>query len=164
MQQNGEMPDVAIREQWRLGQAISYDYAAGNLLVIGVLKGHCLMADLIRVIDVPLVVDATGFFLWFGASSSGQIVRAATRPWRCLDMMSLVEDIIDSGLPCNGWYTILWNWGQDPSKSAFLLIRRNAAPIRFRLTIAVFPSRKDFWWDMDLILMSVIGVCRQSVI
>ncbi len=49
----------AIQERVKaLGQAISRDYAGKNLLVIGVLKGAFIfMADLIRAIDIPLVID-----------------------------------------------------------------------------------------------------------
>lgn len=85
----------------RLGQEISRDYAVGNLLVIGVLKGAVVfMADLIRAIDVPLAIDFIQVSSYGqAASSSGDIVLRSTPTIgvQGYDVL-LVEDIIDSGL------------------------------------------------------------------
>lgn len=105
MQKNNQeiiLDTLSIQERvGQLGQAISRDYAAGNLLVIGVLKGAFIfMADLIRVIDVPLVVDFIQVSSYgSGAASSGQIVLRSSpaMPVSGQDVL-LVEDIIDSGL------------------------------------------------------------------
>lgn len=85
----------------QLGEAISRDYAAGNLLVIGVLKGaFVFMADLIRAIDIPLAIDFIQVSSYGkGASSSGGIILRSTPTIAVqgYDVL-LVEDIIDSGL------------------------------------------------------------------
>lgn len=93
---------LSIQERIRqLGRAISRDYADGNLLVIGVLKGaFVFMADLIRAIDLPLVTDFIQVSSYGeGASSSGEII-LRSRP--TIDVQGydvlLVEDIVDSGL------------------------------------------------------------------
>ncbi len=105
MQQNDReiiLDALAIQERvGQLGQAISRDYVDGNLLVIGVLKGAFIfMADLIRVIDVPLVVDFIQVSSYgSGASSSGQIVLRSSPAMAVSGRdVLLVEDIIDSGL------------------------------------------------------------------
>lgn len=85
----------------QLGQAISQDYAAKNLLVMGVLKGAFIfMADLVRAIDIPLVIDFIRVSSYGeGASSSGEIVLRSSPG---IDVQGydvlLVEDIVDSGL------------------------------------------------------------------
>ncbi len=85
----------------QLGQDISRDYAAGNLLIIGVLKGAFIfMADLIRAIDVPLVVDFIQISSYGHASSSSGDIIVRSKPTIAVqdyDLL-LVEDIIDSGL------------------------------------------------------------------
>ena len=102
--QNREIILDALSIQERivqLGQAISQDYAAKNLLVIGVLKGaFVFMADLVRAIDIPLVIDFIQVSSYGkGASSSGEIM-LRSRP--TIDVQGydvlLVEDIVDSGL------------------------------------------------------------------
>jgi hypoxanthine phosphoribosyltransferase len=85
----------------QLGQAISRDYADGNLVVIGVLKGSFIfMADLIRAIDIPIRVDFIGVSSYGNTTvSSGEIVlkNAPSLAVRDQDVL-LVEDIVDSGL------------------------------------------------------------------
>jgi hypoxanthine phosphoribosyltransferase len=85
----------------QMGKEISRDYADGHLLVIGVLKGaFVFMADLIRAIDIPLVIDFIQVSSYGkGVSSSGEIMlrsipAIAVRGYDVL----LVEDIVDSGL------------------------------------------------------------------
>jgi len=92
----------AIQERiGQLGQAISRDYAGGNLLVIGVLKGAFIfMADLVRAIDIPLVTDFIQVSSYgTGTSSLGDIILRScpTIAVRDYDVL-LVEDIVDSGL------------------------------------------------------------------
>lgn len=88
-----------------LGQIISQDYAGKNLLVIGVLKGAFIfMADLVRVIEVPLILDFIQVSSYGkSATSSGEIILKSTPT---IDVAGhdvlLVEDIVDSGL------TIQW--------------------------------------------------------
>ena len=85
----------------QLGQEISRDYAAGNLLVIGVLKGAFIfMADLVRAIDVPLLTDFIQVSSYgTGSSSSGDILLRSRPTIAVQDYdVLLVEDIVDSGL------------------------------------------------------------------
>jgi len=41
-----------------LGEQITRDYSNGDLVLVSVLKGSCVfLADLMRVIDLPLTID-----------------------------------------------------------------------------------------------------------
>lgn len=85
----------------QLGQAISRDYSDKNLLVIGVLKGAFIfMADLIRAIEVPLLIDFIQVSSYgTGTSSLGDIILRSRPTIAVQDYdVLLVEDIVDSGL------------------------------------------------------------------
>ncbi len=93
---------LSIKERiGQMGKEISRDYADGNLLVIGVLKGaFVFMADLVRAIDLPLVIDFIQVSSYGeAASSSGEIILRSSPAIAVqgYDVL-LVEDIVDSGL------------------------------------------------------------------
>jgi hypoxanthine phosphoribosyltransferase len=75
--------DRRVRE---LADEISRDYAGGELIVVGVLKGAFIfMADLIRALNVPCKVDFTQLASYgSGTVSSGDVV--------------IRKDIVDTGL------------------------------------------------------------------
>ena len=84
-----------------LGEEISVDYTARDLLLIGVLKGAVFfMADLMRQLTVPCEVDFMAISSYGAASDSSGVVRIL----KDLDIplegrhVLVVEDIIDSGL------------------------------------------------------------------
>lgn len=108
----------------QLGEAISRDYVAGNLLVIGVLKGaFVFMADLIRAIDIPLAIDFIQVSSYGkGASSSGGIILRSTPtiPVQGYDVL-LVEDIIDSGLTLQWLMNHLADQGANSVKICALI-------------------------------------------
>lgn len=92
----------AVRTRvFAMGAEISRDYAAGRLLVIGVLKGaFVFMADLIRCIDVPLLIDFIQVSSYGRSSTSSGEITLRARPSLTVsgyDVL-LVEDIVDSGL------------------------------------------------------------------
>ena len=87
----------------RLGAAITACYrdCPQDLVVVGLLKGAFIfMADLVRRIEVPLVVD------FIGVSSYGDAAVSSGRIRLTLDLATdiagrdvlLVEDIVDSGV------------------------------------------------------------------
>ena len=84
-----------------LAEQISVDYARQELLVIGVLKGSWIfLADLVRLITVPITVDfmmASSYGA--GTNSSGEVkmVLDLKSPLEGRDVL-VVEDIMDSGL------------------------------------------------------------------
>jgi hypoxanthine phosphoribosyltransferase len=84
-----------------LAEQISADYAGRELLIVGVLKGSWIfLADLVRLITVPVTVDFMMASSYGADTNSSGVVRMV------LDLKSLlegrdvlvVEDIMDSGL------------------------------------------------------------------
>lgn len=84
-----------------IGEAISRDYAGLCPVIVGVLKGSApLVADLLRCITIPLVVD------FISVSSYGPTTRSSgvVRFLKDLDFaiegrhVLVIEDIIDTGL------------------------------------------------------------------
>lgn len=84
----------------RLGREISSDYEGREIVVVGVLKGSFLfVADLIRAIEAPVVVDFVRLASYGGAMSSAGIVEMRKEleiSIRDRDVL-VVEDIVDSG-------------------------------------------------------------------
>jgi hypoxanthine phosphoribosyltransferase len=84
-----------------LAADISRDYAGGELVVVGVLKGaFVFMADLIRRLQTPCVVDFARVASYgSGSTSSGQIVITKDIEMEIKDRdVLIVEDIVDTGL------------------------------------------------------------------
>lgn len=84
-----------------LGKEITADYAGRPPLLVGVLKGAVMfMADLARVIDLPVEFDFMAVSSYGSATRSSGVVRIV----KDLDIdltgrhVLIVEDIIDSGL------------------------------------------------------------------
>lgn len=107
-----------------LGEQITQDYADKNLVLIGVLKGSCVfMADLMRAIDLPLVIDFMAVASYKdGMVSSGdvEILKDLTKPIRGKDVI-VCEDIIDTGLTLTRLVEILGTRGANSIKIATLL-------------------------------------------
>ncbi len=103
-----------------IGEQIAHDYAAaGDLLLVGVLKGCIVfMVDLARAIPLPLAIDFIAISSYGHSTESSGVVRML----KDLDTdiagrhVLIVEDIIDSGLTL------------DYLRSQ--LVRRNPASLR----------------------------------
>ncbi len=84
-----------------LAVEINRDYSGKPLVVIGILKGAFIfMADLVRAIDVPLVIDfirVSSYGCSDSSSGTIQLVQETTVHLPGTDIL-LVEDIVDSGL------------------------------------------------------------------
>lgn len=85
----------------RLGRQISEDYKDREIIVIGILKGASVfLADLIRKIDCPLIMDFMQVSSYYNSTvSSGnvQIRKDLDYDISGKDVL-IVEDIIDSGV------------------------------------------------------------------
>jgi hypoxanthine phosphoribosyltransferase len=85
----------------RLGRQISEDYKDSEIVVIGILKGASVfLADLIRKIDCPLIMDFMQVSSYYNSTvSSGnvQIRKDLDYDISGKDVL-IVEDIIDSGV------------------------------------------------------------------
>ncbi|HTW90580.1 MAG TPA: hypoxanthine phosphoribosyltransferase [bacterium] len=91
---------IADRVRELAGQ-ISADYAGRELLVVGVLKGSWIfMADLVRLMTIPVTVDFMMASSYGSGSDSSGVVRVVLdlkAPVEGRDLL-VVDDILDSGL------------------------------------------------------------------
>ena len=93
-------PERISAEVRRLADAISADYAGGELLLVVVLKGAFIFAaDLVRCITIPFQLDFVRLSSYSGANSTGEVrvfddIRI---PMTGKDVL-IVEDILDTGL------------------------------------------------------------------
>lgn len=107
-----------------IGAAITAEYAGKELVLVGVLKGSCVfLADLMRVIDLPLSIDFMSVSSYKdGTSSSGdvEILKDLSNPIRDKHVV-IVEDIIDTGLTLSRLVEILGSRGAASIKIATFL-------------------------------------------
>jgi hypoxanthine phosphoribosyltransferase len=87
-----------------LGAQITADYgplsASGDVVVIGVLKGSVIfMADLVRHIGAPIIVDFIGISSYGDATVSSGVVRITQDLSRPIEgkHVIVIEDIVDTG-------------------------------------------------------------------
>lgn len=85
----------------RLARQISEDYKGKDLIVVGILKGAAVfLADLIRKIDCPMIMD----FMQVSSYYNGTVSSGNVKIKKDLDYdisgkdVLIVEDIIDSGV------------------------------------------------------------------
>ncbi len=84
-----------------LGAQITRDYQGRELVIVGILKGAVIfLSDLIRHIDLPLVIDFMAISSYGSATKSSGVVRIMKDLDRDLveKHVLVVEDIIDTGL------------------------------------------------------------------
>lgn len=84
-----------------LAEQINHDYAEKELLVVGILRGaFVFMADLVRKLKIPVIIDFVAVSSYGDETTSSGVVRMI----KDLDEtiagrnVLLVEDIIDTGL------------------------------------------------------------------
>jgi len=92
--------EIASRVK-ELARTISQDYAGKELILVGILRGtFVFLADLIRLLEVPAIVDFIGISSYgLGTQSSQQIrlTKDLQVPIEGKDVL-IVEDILDTGL------------------------------------------------------------------
>ncbi len=84
-----------------LAARISQDYAGKELVVIGVLKGSFIfLADLVRKIDLPIIIDFMSVSSYYGGTKSSGVVKIIKDLDNDIEgkHVLIVEDIVDSGL------------------------------------------------------------------
>jgi hypoxanthine phosphoribosyltransferase len=110
-----------IRE---LGAQITSEHQGKELVLVGVLKGSCVfLADLMRVVDLPLTIDFMSVSSYKdGTSSSGdvEILKDLSNPIRDKHVV-IVEDIVDTGLTLTRLIEILGSRGAASIKIATFL-------------------------------------------
>src|SRR5678815_2594768 len=107
-----------------LGAAITSEYRGRDLVLVSVLKGSCVfLADLMRVIDLPLTIDFMSVSSYKdGTRSTGdvEILKDLSNPIRDKDVI-VVEDIVDTGLTLTRLLEILDSRGAASIRLASLL-------------------------------------------
>lgn len=93
--------EVIAKRVKELGEQISRDYRGCDLVVVGILKGALVfMADLIRHLSIPVIMDFAVVSSYGAATKTSGVVRIL----KDLDQpiegkhVLIVEDIIDTGL------------------------------------------------------------------
>lgn len=117
-----------------LGEQITKDYAGGDPLLVGVLKGSFVfMADLVRAIDLPCALD----FMVVSSYGSGTKTTGAVQIIKDLQVdidgrdIIVIEDILDSGVTLNFLCGMLRSRGARSIKICTLLDKpaRRSAPV-----------------------------------
>jgi hypoxanthine phosphoribosyltransferase len=94
----------------RIGQEINRDFQGQEVMLVGVLKGSFLfIADLIREIEVPSVVDFVRLASYGSETQSSGIIefrKGLEMPIRDRNVI-IVEDIVDSGYTLESLYNKL---------------------------------------------------------
>ncbi len=107
-----------------LGRQISADYAARDLVLVGVLKGSVIfLADLMREIDLKLSIDFMAVSSYkdeMVSSGDVEILKDLTNSIRGKDVI-VCEDIVDTGLTLFRLMEILGSRGANSLKIATLL-------------------------------------------
>ena len=93
--------DDLLHRVRELGAQISADYADGDLVLVGVLKGAVFfLSDLMREIEIPCEVDFMAVASYGSATDSSGVVRILKDLDAAIEGRDvlIVEDIVDSGL------------------------------------------------------------------
>jgi hypoxanthine phosphoribosyltransferase len=148
-----DLDDVLIppeRLQQRIAELaaqIDADYAGGELLLVGVLKGAVMvMADLARAMHLPVTMD------WMAVSSYGSGTKSSgvVRILKDLDAditgrhVLVVEDIVDSGLTLSWLVQNLQSRGPASVKVCVLLRKPSAARTDVDVTYTGFDIEDAF--------------------
>ena len=138
-----------------LGDQITREYAAKELVLVGVLKGSCLfMADLMRVIDLNLTIDFMAVSSYKdGTKSTGdvEILKDLSNPIRGKHVI-VVEDIVDTGLTLSRLLEILGTRGAASIKLASFLDKpepRIKKELKIDYTGFVVPNKFVVGYGLD---------------
>jgi hypoxanthine phosphoribosyltransferase len=161
--------EADLRERVRaLGRDITRDYANKSLVVVGVLKGSFIfLADLVRAVDLPLVVDFVGISSYEGTSTSGvvKITSDLARPIEGKDVL-LVEDIVDTGLTMRYLLDNLATRGPASLRVCALLEKPSRARVSIPIDYRGFVVGDEFVvgygldWDGRMRNLPYVGVPR----
>lgn len=141
-----EAPEIARRVH-ELGKEITAAYPAGDLLVLGLLKGSFVfLADLVRQIRRPLQVDfiiASSY--GDGVTSSGS-VKLVYDPETVLERkhILLVEDIVDSGRTLSRLMDVLRTRDPASIEICALLHKHIATELRYPTRFVGFDAPNEF--------------------
>ena len=137
-----------------LGAQITADYPAGNLILVGILKGAFIFtADLARAIHRPVRMDFMGISSYGkGTTSSGEV-----RVTKDLDSsiegadIIIVEDIVDTGVTLSYLIGLLHNRKPRSIRIAALLDKpaRRLRPVQVSYTGFSIPDEFVVGYGLD---------------
>lgn len=144
-----------IQERVReLGELLTGDYQGKDLLLIGVLRGAVLfLADLSRVIDLPLAVDFMAVSSYGHSTQTSGVVRILKdldEDIKGRDVV-LVEDVVDTGLTLNYLLKNLVSRGPASLEVCTLLRKRDKQRVALNIKYVGFdiPDRFVVGYGLD---------------
>jgi hypoxanthine phosphoribosyltransferase len=139
--------DQIARRVSELAAVISADYAEADLVLVGILRGSFVfLADLIRQLTIPAVVDFVGAASYGSRTqTSGQVTftRELQVPVSGRDLL-LVEDIEDTGITLQAIQKKLKELGPRSVKVCILIDKRERRRIDIPLDYVGFEIDKGF--------------------
>jgi hypoxanthine phosphoribosyltransferase len=139
--------DQISRRVSELAAVISADYAGGDLVLVGILRGaFVFLADLIRQLTVPVAVDFIGAASYGSRTqTSGQvaITKDLQVPVSGRDLL-LVEDIEDTGVTLQVIQDKLKRLGPRSTKVCTLIDKRERRLVDVQLDYVGFKIAKGF--------------------
>ncbi len=151
-----------------MGAEITRDYQGKSLVLVGVLKGSFIfLADLVRAIELPVLVDFIGISSYQGTQSTGvvKITSDLSRPIEDKHVL-LVEDIVDTGLTMKYLLDNLGTRRPASVKIAALLEKPARARVKIPIDYRGFVIGDEFVvgygldWDGKLRNLPFVGVPR----
>ena len=135
------------RRVGELAGSISADYAGSELVLIGILRGaFVFLADLVRSLTIPVVVDFIGAASYGSqAQPSGQvtITKDVQIPVAGRDLL-LVEDIEDTGLTLQAIQRELEKKGPRSIRICTLVDKRERRLVHMQVDYVGFEISKGF--------------------
>lgn len=129
-----------------LAKEIEKDYCGKDLLVIGLLKGSIMfMSDLIKEMDLPVMIDFMSVSSYSGTISTGviNVLKDTDISVKDKDVL-IVEDIIDTGLTLSHVKKLLEDRGAKSLKICTLLDKPSRRTIEMKGDYVGFKIPDEF--------------------
>lgn len=129
-----------------LAKEIEKDYCGKDLLVIGLLKGSIMfMSDLIKEMDLPVMIDFMSVSSYSGTTSTGviNVLKDTDISVKDKDVL-IVEDIIDTGLTLSHVKKLLEDRGAKSLKICTLLDKPSRRTIEMKGDYVGFKIPDEF--------------------
>lgn len=129
-----------------LAKEIEKDYCGKDLLVIGLLKGSIMfMSDLIKEMDLPVMIDFMSVSSYSGTTSTGviNVLKDTDISVKDKDVL-IVEDIIDTGLTLSHVKKLLEDKGAKSLKICTLLDKPSRRTVEMKGDYVGFEIPDEF--------------------
>ena len=129
-----------------LAKEIEKDYRGKELLIIGLLKGSIMfMSDLIKEMDLPIIIDFMSVSSYSGTMSTGVINISKDTDISVKDRdVLIVEDIIDTGLTLSHVRKLLEERGAKSLKICTLLDKPSRRTVEIKGDYTGFEIPDEF--------------------